>query len=316
MKVLFVLSSPHGGSTLISHMLGLQAQATHLGELTFLNKLIALDESCTCGEKLLSCSMWQEIFSRFGDLTGLHLTNNPYAAFFGDAVKPKLGSGLVDHNHQHLPRRVVAKLRGAYDTAILMGLNNNKLLTSLTLPSVREAVRNRLALYQAAADTHATQWVVDASKTPKMAPHLYIEKPDEVRVLHLSRDARSVCASRLAYMPMDKAAERWNHYHSLTLSLLQRWVAPQHRQFLRYEDFMHNPSAHLASLCDWLEMPYDEALVDVGALSHAAGGNTARFSFKQGLKPAEEKWRKQFGQAELRSYQRYAQKLNRQLGYV
>ena len=316
-KYLYIVSSPHGGSTLLSLVLGKHPLATNLGEASFIPKLLALHELCTCGVELAACPDWAPVFLQLAERAGCDLRSNPYGLFLGDALKAKEGSGLIDHSYQSRTRFIWGKARGALDTASLLATPAWLGLKALTLPSVRTSIRNTLSLYAAAAEVHNSELIIDASKLPRKAPHLYQQLPEQVRILHLVRDGRGVVASRKKYMPVDRAAERWNHYHSLTQRILQRWVKPEHRMRLRYEDFVADPQGRLSELWEWLDMqPSAECLqFDAGVIEHSAGGNPARFALKDGIKPADERWRSVLNHAEMASFNRSAGALNRDFGY-
>jgi len=316
-KVLYILSSPHGGSTLLSIVLGQQPLAANLGEVVFIPKLLALGERCTCGDPLAKCPQWNRAFAVLATRTGSDMRQNPYALYLGDAIKTKDGTGLIDHAHQTLRRRIVAKMRGAIEMSVLLGVPTTRLLKGAILPSVRRSTSNTMALYRAAADAWERSLLIDASKHPRKALHLHLLHPSEVCVLHLVRDGRAVTASRLRYMDAARAAERWHHYHRLTLALLSRWVGPDHRRMLRYEDFVEAPEKHLRSLCSWLGVDYSAAMLQFSANTsvHSAGGNPSRFQISGGIRPDVQLWRTTLNSDQLATFERIAGTLNRQLGY-
>ena len=317
-KILYILSSPHGGSTLMSHLLGRHTWATNLGEAIFIPKLIALDEPCTCTHSMTQCEHWQSLFTDLEARTGVHLGKDPYGFYMGDAIKQKMGSGKIDHEFQTPWRKLTAKLRGGYDTALLLGAPTAGLLRTFRLPQVRKGIVNTHLFYELAATHSQTPVIVDASKTLKKGPHLYQQYPEQVRILHLSRDGRAVSASRTKYMPVANAAERWNHYHSLSKRMLERWVPPEHRRFLRYEDFVAEPDKHLRDLFTWLDMPFEPDVLDFTATlpeAHSAGGNPARFGFADGIKAADERWRTTLSEDDLNVFEQQAGTLNRAFGY-
>ncbi len=317
-KYLYIVSSPHGGSTLLSLVLGNHARAANLGEVSFIPKLLALGELCTCGAKLGECSHWDATFSRLARQTGCDLRAAPYGLYLGEALKGRDGSGLIDTQQQTRLRYLFGKLRGALDTATLLGTPAWPGIRWTALPSVRRSVRNTLALYAAAAETHGSELVVDASKLPRKAPHLYLGDPQRVRILHLVRDARGVVASRKKYMKVERAAERWHHYHQLTTRLLDRWVPAAHRVRLRYEDFVAAPERHLRELCAWLELPYDPACLQFGAdfVTHSAGGNPARFGLAEGIHPADDRWKTVLTEQDLATIEQLTGGLRAEFGYA
>ena len=314
---LYVLSSPHGGSTLFSHVLGKHPQAQNLGEVSFVPKLLALDEPCSCGVNMRACPFWQEVFARYAARAGRDLRQDPYAVFLGDAPKSPIGSGLIDHAHQTRLRYVLMKLRGALDTVSVLHAPMVIGLRRASLPSVRESVDNTLALYETVARTTDARLIVDASKMPRKAAHLYVADPERVRIVHLTRDGRGVVASRKRYMPVPYAAKRWQHYHNLTQRVLDRWVPEGDRLRVAYEDFAVQPERTLRKLFDWLGMEYSAQCLDFGIdhIAHSAGGNPARFEMSGGIRGVDERWRSTLSVEELEAFERIAGDMNRGLGY-
>ena len=159
--------------------------------------------------------------------------------------------------------------------------------------------------------------VVDASKLPRKAIHLYKHSPDKVRIIHLTRDSRGVSASHKAHRDIKSTAERWRYYHSLTMRMIDKWVAPEHVMRLKYEDFVNEPDARLRELCEWLEIPYSEQALDFAATveSHSAGGNPTRFKFDDGIRPVDDRWRTVLTEADMSIIESICGNVSRKLGY-
>lgn len=317
-KFVYIVSSPHGGSTLLSHVLGKHPEALNLGEVSFVPKLLALGEPCSCGEVLHACDWWGKVFARYADAVGHNMRDDPYGVFLGDAPKHRdKGSGLIDLEQQTQLRFFLMKARGALDTLAVLYAPQSVGLAPFALPSVKDGVQNTLALYDAALDVSGDMIAVDASKMPRKAAHLYVARPEQVRIIHLTRDGRGVVTSRRKYMPVDHAAKRWAHYHRLSRRLLERWVPPAHRRRFSYEEFATEPERVLRSVADWLEIDYSDQFLnfDNAATSHAAGGNPARFELEGGIRGVDERWRDTLSADELAIFERYAGAQNRSLGY-
>lgn len=317
MKYLNIVSTPHGGSTLLSLVLGGHPDAANMGEVSFIPKLLATGELCTCGTRLAECAEWSKVFD---DLTAHghpDMRHTPYAFYLGDAIKDKHGAGLVDHEYQTARREKIAKIRGAIEIAGLLGSPNRYVLRALTPPAVKSSIANTLRFYEAAATAWGKKLVIDASKFPRKAVHLSLTDPERVRTIHLTRDGRAVVASRIRYMSASRAAQRWNYYHRLTRSILHRWVTPADRRQIRYEDFVADPETELRALCDWLGVEYASSLVHSAErqIQHSSGGNPARFEFTGEIRPADQRWRKVLSRDQLERVERIVGPLNREFGY-
>ncbi len=316
-KFVYIVSSPHGGSTLFSHVLGKHPQALNLGEVSFIPKLLALGEPCSCGLALRDCDFWGSVFAEYAAIVDYDLRRDPYKVFLGDAPKDKRGAGLIDTQQQTRLRFLAMKVRGALDTLAVLHAPRSLGLKKAALPSVARGVANTLSLYETALAVSGQQIVVDASKMPRKAAHLYVARPEQVRIVHLTRDGRGVVASRKKYMDVSHAAERWAHYHRLSLRLLDRWVPEAHRKRLSYEEFVTRPEASLRSISDWLDIEYtDQFLVfDNAEKSHAAGGNPARFELDGGIRGVDERWRESLTAEEISTFDTLAGAQNRAFGY-
>jgi len=316
-KFVYIVSSPHGGSTLLSHVLGKHPQALNLGEVSFVPKLLAMGELCSCGVELRKCESWGSIFANYASIVGYDLRHDPYEVNLGDAPKDRRGAGLIDKGQQTRLRFLAMKVRGALDTISVLHAPQSLGLKNVALPSVSRGVENTLALYETALLVSGKQIVVDASKMPRKAAHLYAARPEQVRIIHLTRDGRGVVASRRKYMDVSHAAERWAHYHKLSLRLLQRWVPDKHRLRMSYEEFVTNSEGSLQSISEWLGVEYaQQCLVfDNAAKSHAAGGNPARFELDGGIRGVDERWRESLTEDELTAFEKVAGLQNRAFGY-
>jgi hypothetical protein len=316
-RYVYIVSSPHGGSTLFSYVIGKHPQAQNLGEVSFIPKLLALGEACSCGKPMRDCKFWGEILTEYKKITGVDLRAQPYGVPLGDAPKAKSGAGLIDHRHQTRLRYALMKVRGALDTVSVLHAPKGAGLRRFSLPSVTRGVDNTVALYRTAARSTGARLIVDASKLPRKAAHLYVADPDRVRIVHLTRDGRGVVASRKRYMDVGVAAERWNHYHRLATRLLERWVPDACRMRLSYEDFVTQPETVLRRVFDWLEMDYSAESLRFGsdAEVHSAGGNPARFEMDGGIRGVDERWRSTLTERELHEFERRAGALNRRFGY-
>lgn len=317
-KALYIMSSPRGGSTLTSLVLGQNPKVANLGEVCFIPKLLSLDEHCTCGAQLNQCHEWGNVFAKLDVKTGVDMRKKPYGLHLDDAMKWKDGSGKIDHQRQTKARVAIARYRAVLDT---LALSLPKAIGGswASLPSLKQGARNTMQLYTAAAEQWGAELVVDASKLPRKAVHLYREFPDQVRILHLTRDGRGVSASRMGHMPFERATERWHHYHKVTKQLLNKWIAPEHQFAMQYEAFTSEPEKWTQDLCRWLEIDYNPKMLQFNTedVYHSAGGNPTRFKLaEEGIRPTDDRWRSKLSQSEMDQFESIAGPLNRNLGYT
>jgi hypothetical protein len=119
------------------------------------------------------------------------------------------------------------------------------------------------AFYTAYADrVGKPRW---GDKTPGYTLHIrrIAKAVPEARFVHLIRDGRDVALSRvksLALRPVsiDKAARRWRK--RLTRARRQG-ASVEHYLEVRYEALVADPEPTLRSICDFLELPWDDRML-------------------------------------------------------
>jgi hypothetical protein len=160
----------------------------------------------------------------------------------------------------------------------------------------------------------------------------------EARFVHLIRDGRDVALSRRARgmgadKPMTKTANLWRRRiedaRKQAHGLDGRYVE------LRYEDLVADPEPHLRSICDFIDLEFDSAMLrhDKGAEERlaelgdleAVGGRQARNAderagaharAKQGATTARTgAWRTEMDDGDRREFEAVAGELLRDLGY-
>ncbi len=177
-------------------------------------------------------------------------------------------------------------------------------------------------------------------KTPGYTQHIRkISKVlPEARFIHLIRDGRDVTLSRtktlaLKDVPIAKSARRWKK----RLKRAQRQGAKvDHYLELRYETLVSEPEATLREICDFIELPWDDALLNHHKRSEerlseldrdipAMGGRLPRSAesrmalHERTTKPVDTsaigKWRTQMAPEDVAEFESVAGDLLIELGY-
>lgn len=300
----------------MSYILGRNANATNLGEVSFLPKLLALSEPCSCGVDLNLCSEWGKVFSRLSAQVHTDLRENPYGFYMGEVIKR--GGGKIDRDRQTAYRKFIIKSRSVFDR-LCLEMPSRNFTQGPMMPWEKQSVDNTVLFYKAVCDAWETDIIIDASKLNRKGLDLYRRHPDEVRLLHLKRDGRGVAASRKSVMPVSEAAFQWKKYHAQTLRWTEKWVRPEHRMAMSYEEIVGEPELKLGKICEWMGIDFEPNMIDfnVDIESHFAGGNLpARSKLGSGIRQADEKWRAVLSEQELVSFDKIAGSMNALFGYT
>ncbi|HZB32328.1 MAG TPA: sulfotransferase [Streptosporangiaceae bacterium] len=258
LRVLCITGWCRNGSTIIGNILNEVPGFFHVGEVHFLWKNAAgkgANTLCGCGKRLTECPVvWPKILA-LGRPTGV----------------------TADAHADTVIRRQLACVRTRHTWRVLRrGLHS---------AAIREHADLMTRTYHAIAEVMGATVIVDTTKIPGEAallPHLAGVTPYYV---HLVRDPRAVAQSwsqekhYVFAMSSSKSTAYWHGFNTAAQAIVRR-----HRDrslFLRYEDFIGDPSATidvLLRLCgaDPAANPMRGRTIELHT-NHTVTGNPDRF---------------------------------------
>lgn len=308
-KYVFICSASHSGSTLLDLLIGAHTRVSSLGEISQLSKNIALNNDCSCGSGIRSCQVWQEALQRVGAEIGIDICADPYALHMGYP----LASRVVDPTRQtpgYLVRRQL--LLGLQYAQLRYGLPVTRVLPGL----VDMGIANNVRIYEAIRGVLRTDAVVDSSKSYLKAVALYLSQPEHTRILLLTRDGRGVLWSYIKKgVAREKGLREWRTTYSRAMPLLRRHVPQEHCLRVRYEDLTSDTSGVLRSICEFIDLPFEQSMLDYRRKTHhIVNGNRMRLSSSSAIR-ADVEWQTRLSPGDQRFFERQAGALNRALGY-
>ncbi len=123
----------------------------------------------------------------------------------------------------------------------------------------------------------------------EFVPHVLAAFPD-ARAVHIVRDPRAVCASKLArdaVYPLLFMSRQWRKLAAFAYADCQPSAfAPERTHVIRYEDLVRSPEIKAAGLCDFLDVPFDERMTDPLAFEDGAGNAWIQNSSFEGAQQA------------------------------
>lgn len=259
--VIYVLSSPHSGSTLLGTLLGSHPSVHFAGELFEIPKPAwDPDHVCTCGQTASSCPFWTKVRTELGPSADAQL----------------LGQ-LQAHFQRGLPLLSLILSRGRRGSrSWAFGERSRELAEAVSRASGRA-------------------FVVDSSHGPARALAYDRARSDsfEVFFLHVVRDGRRVVASRKRSDLRHSSTGRIGRHAALqyaflwagaNLLFMARFGIGRRRYLrLRYEDLIADPAASLGRIGRFAGLDLSACVQQVldgrtFSLGHVLSGNRFRLS--------------------------------------
>jgi hypothetical protein len=277
-KVLFILGTTRCGSTILENVLGSLPGFFAAGEIHMLWRGATRGFRCGCGETIDACPFWAPVLEASGG------PSDPAEVYRWQLAAARM---------LHTPRL----LRGAGRPGNPGGdLGRYEALLRRLYPQIRASSEARV--------------LVDSSKSPAAAAILAGLDELDLYVLHLVRDPRGVAYSWARGRPAGADAHGPRDYRPGSVRTTGRWVStnllgdavrrrlpPERTMLLRYEDFVDQPRAVVASIARFVgeqpvERPFvSDRIVDLDP-NHAVSGNRSRFSQGDVEIRLDDEWRR------------------------
>ena len=143
------------------------------------------------------------------------------------------------------------------------------------------------------------------------------------KVIHILRDPRSVCASykkitnEPGYTYLDAA---FNTVHAIqSVRRFVKELGPDRILLLKSEDLLTNPEHHVAEICNFLDVPVSDRMMQPDKFGEILGedwkSNTSFRGTLSGFHPPSEYWRKNMSAAEIKFVEMITQPYLSEFGY-
>ncbi len=323
LKLAYILSASHSGSTLLSMLLGSHTDTCTVGETRLSASAIGkLDHyRCSCGAFIRECNFWRKVKE------GMDRRGYAFDIADGGTDYQSVSSGYAQRLLRPLHRG--AALESVRDLAL--GLSH-------TWRNHQTNVQGKIAAFIATVtEIRDAKVVVDSSKTAVRLKYLLRNSDLDVKVVRLIRDGRAVA---LTYMDptgfadakneklrcggsggarngdrlsMDQAAHEWKRSNQEAEYVLANMKRSQWAE-VRYEEYCQDPDATLSRLFSFLNLDPDLQIRDFRVAENHVVGNGMRLDTTSKVS-LDERWRSALTEEDIQIFARIAGDLNRRYGY-
>lgn len=321
-RLAYILSASHSGSTLLAMLLGAHPELVTVGEL----KATALGDPdsylCSCRSRIRECEFWRAITQRM-EKRGVTFDVTNAGTDLRSEATPYVKRLLKPLHHGPL-------LEALRDAALACsGAWRRK------LPRIQAL---NYALMASVLEQTGRAVIVDSSKIGIRLKYLLRTTGLDVRVIRLVRDGRGVALTYLdpgqfadasepslrgggtgtaplpARRSMAEAAEEWRRSNEEAEAVLARLERSQWMQ-VQYERLCAEPTATIASICSFLGVDPGATVLDFRSRPHHIIGNGMRLD-SVGVIRLDERWKAELSPSDLNVFQAVAGTMNRRLGYL
>lgn len=163
-------------------------------------------------------------------------------------------------------------------------------------------------------DAPAATGDIWGDKSPNYLAHLPLLRATfpSARFIHIIRDARDYCLSmKQAFgKSTTRAAQRWRDRIEQARQQAEGFSA--HYTEVRYEDLVQDPEPHLRRLCDFLEQPFEDAMLTLSRPTENLGSTKGQ---QRIVASNTEKWRTQMPDRQRMLIERLTGDVLRSLSY-
>lgn len=306
---IFICSAGHSGSTLLDLLIGSHSRVASLGEISHLPKNIALNTTCTCGDSVRACNVWQQVIKDLDDQLGTDILARPYSLNLG----PFKAMVIVDRSKQtrfSLFWQYLIKVAWYID--LRFGRNILPMLTA----QAKQGIDNNFLVYESVGKILNADKVVDSSKSYFKAAELYRRHPDRVKIILLVRDGRAVFYSGIKNgFRRRRCVNAWKYLYARALPIFDKTVRSTDVLRVRYEDLAQNPETELKRVCEFVGIEFEPGMLAfMEQEHHLTNGNDMRFRADSSIR-FDDSWRQGLSPTDLEYFEGRAAGLNKSLGY-
>lgn len=322
LRLAYILSASHSGSTLLAMLAGSHPRVFTVGEIKATNLGDVQTYRCSCGVCIGACGFWRKVSE------AMAARDCPFTITDARTDFRNVGSRYADWLLRPLVRdRFVEFLR---DAALWVSPSWRR-----ALPEIQ---RRNLALVDSLCALTGAEVIVDSSKIALRLKYLLRIRDLDVRVIRLIRDGRGVAFSHLdparyadaqdpelrgggnggdrrdERLSIAQAAYEWRRSNEEAENILgglerSRWMQ------VRYEDLCRYPKATLLEVFSFLGVDPAGAAWDFRSTDHHVLGNGMRLDRSPDI-VLDDRWKSVLTEPDLMTFEAVAGEMNHRYGYT
>ncbi len=321
-RLVYILSASHSGSTLLAMSLGSHPEIATVGELKMTSLGNPDEYRCSCRKEIRQCPFWIGVMKEMGKRGFSFDIGNPCTDLrYGSTLYVRrLLRPLHRGRILEAARDICLSFSPAWRSAFPQFVDANATLASVVLALTGKNV------------------LVDSSKTGTRLKYLMKSQELDVKVIRLIRDGRGVALTyvdpaRFAdakeeslrgggtrrgrdseRLSLEQAAREWRRSNE-EAEAITKTLDPSRWKEIRYENFCADPESTILELCRFIGVSPGTSYRSFRETEYHVVGNGMRFDTDPVIE-LDERWRTQLTKRDLGAFDLMAGKMNRKMGYL
>lgn len=300
-KMVYLTSVEHSGSTLVACLLGGHPQVMTVGEF---GTPFPKNGKCSCGSSYQDCAFWQ----KWAELAEQNNVPFELGNFDINILPDPAGGFWEDLFYYQFYLKALDRIR---DALYLFLPRRNK--------TAQAKIDKSVKLAKILCDDEGASVFLDTTKNPLQIRFLAQHQQVDLKVICLVRDGRGVMNSLLTkettYTP-ESAIDSWL-WGIRNMERTQRhYVASSQVYCLKLEELCQHPELKFTELLRFVGVETDEGEFDYSRVNRHIVGNRMRLSFDGTIKRPDEAWRSELSKENLTLFEAKAGHINRKYGYL
>lgn len=301
LRMVYLTSVEHSGSTLVACLLGGHPQVMTVGEF---GTPFPKDGKCSCGSLYQDCAFWQ----KWADLAEQKNVPFDLGNFNINILPDRVGGFWEDLFYYQFPLKTFDRIRDAL--YLLLPKRNNIVISK---------INKSFKLAKILCDANGASVFLDTTKNPLQIRFLSQHHQIDLKIICLVRDGRAVMNSLLTkeknYTP-ESAVNSWL-WGIRNMERTQRhYVDRSQVYFLKLEEICQQPDLKLTELLHFVGVKKDGVEFNYSQAKRHIVGNRMRLFFDGTIKRPDEAWRSELSEENLALFESKAGEINRKYGYL
>lgn len=300
LRIVYLTSVEHSGSTLLACKLGDHPEISTVGEF---GTPFPENGKCSCGHLYNICPVWRNweekaknsgIDFSLGNFD-INVLPDPKGGFWEDLFYYQFPNKIFDHLRDLLFLPFPARMQ-----------------------KVKKQIYKSIQLAKALCELQETKVFLDTTKNPIQIRFLQQHPDIDLKVICLVRDGRGVMNSLLTkettYTP-ESAVDSWLWGIRNMQRAVKHYMGGKNVYFLRLEDLCYSPDEKLSELYSFIGVNEDDVQFNDSQKHRHIVGNRMRLFFDGTIRKPDESWRKELSKHNIALFEKKAGHVNRMYGY-